>query len=569
MRLFLAPVVVAAAASPCFADGVYIGRTSAGPDTARIAIVEAGGRYVCYSCSGDAAFNEKYSRWMQGAVNAKGESTASSGGVFLHATFAKSSVRGGLQTADGESVEFHASKVADDAEAGLFRYVQLTDDERVIDGWIVDQEGDVVGQRNKTARKAIGKGPRDQKRQGVGRTARGADDKKPAGAALGAGGVAGASSSKKKQPIVSSKKLGDRLSSVAKKKAEAGANADGAQGTAKKGTSKTGIAGRVPKVGTDKTAGAKGEKKPAGTNKADPGNEQVAAGGKTGTKKQGTEGEKKGTNEKTAVAEKTGTKGKGKGEEGAKGKVAAGAKKKGGKVEVPEEDGAAGKIAGVGKKQGQKGQNAGQKQQGAQAGAEENAAAAEAAEAAEENQPEVAVNAGKQKQKQQGQQGQQPVGKIRNVEEINIIEQEEEEAAEVEEVAAPQEVDVENVRIVNRIKPNNQQNAGQQKQNNNAPAPLPGEVVEGTLVGVDDEDRVLTLDDGQDVVEVPIGNRQMIVIDENGERAAEATENAAAQGALKGKPGEMLKKLAASGDVAVRVRIGAKNVVVKQQAEEE
>jgi hypothetical protein len=58
----------------------------------------------------------------------------------------------------------------------------------------------------------------------------------------------------------------------------------------------------------------------------------------------------------------------------------------------------------------------------------------------------------------------------------------------------------------------------------------------------------------------------MIVVDENGERAAEEPANAAAQGALKGKPGKMLKKLAAGGEVPVRIRIGAKNVVVKQQA---
>jgi len=514
MNRFLAAMALVLFAAPGFADGVYIGKIDGGPPSARIALVAAGNRFVCYCCSDDAAFNSRFSRWLTGSIRKSGEATASSADLSLHASIDGEGLNGGLQTDDGDSFEFRAKMVADDSEAGLFRFVQLTDDERLVDGWIVDEDGNVVGDQ-KANKKRTGKGSKKGKKNDkVGANASGssAAGEKKAGASVGS------SAGKKNNQVLSSKKLAERLPSNKKGKSEA------LKGVGKKESESE----KASKKGPDKDGVAKNDSKKSTKNKS---GDAEQTGGKKVAKDQKTE-----TGEQVEAGKTE--------EEGA---VVKGNKKKDGEKEG---------VATTGQNAPNKAGKKNTQKQGEAAGENENVAEADAA--AEENaQEQAVVKAGQKRLKNKN------VGKIKNIEEVNIIEQDEAAAAEEEE--APQAVDVENVRIVNRIKPNNQRGA-KKNQGVDAPAPLPGEVVEGNLVGVDDEDRVLTVDDGQDVVEIPVGNRQMIVVDENGERAAEEPANAAAQGALKGKPGKMLKKLAAGGEVPVRIRIGAKNVVVKQQA---
>jgi hypothetical protein len=511
MNRFLAATTLVLLAAPGFADGVYIGKIDGGPPSARIALVAAGNRFVCYCCSDDAAFNSRFSRWLTGSIRKSGEATASSADLSLHTSVAGEVLRGGLQTDDGESFEFHGKRVADDSDAGLFRFVQLTEDERLVDGWIVDEDGNVVGDQ-KANKKKTGRGSKKGKKNDkVGAKANGSSSagEKKAGASVGS------AAGKKNNQVLSSKKLAERLPSIKKGKSEALKGISKKETASKKESeSKKDESEKTSKKGPDKDGVAKNETKKPNKNK-------TGDADQTGDKKVA-KGQKLNKGETAEAGENE--------EEGA---VAKGKKKKDG-----EKEGVAAK--------GQKGpKNPGKNKKNQTGEADENV------------QEQVVEKAGQKLLQKKN------VGKIKNVEEVNIIEQDDAAAAEEEE--APQPVDVENVRIVNRIKPNNQPGA-KKNQGDDAPAPLPGEVVEGNLVGVDDEDRVLTVDDGQDVVEIPVGNRQMIVVDENGERAAEEPANAAAQGALKGKPGQMLKKLAADGEVPVRIRIGAKNVVVKQQA---
>ena len=235
------------AAVPSWADGVYIGRLDIGPKSARIALVVADQRFIGYVCSDDDSFNERCSRWVQGTIRKNGEMTAAADGVALHAVASEDRLRGGWQAADGEAIEFRATRIPEDSEAGLFRYVQLTDDERVVDGWIVDEEGNVVGdrkvgRRNRNAKGAIpakkestvGPGKSSSSKSTGGKAARSnsSSDKKPAKLA---GGVGSSSSSKKRQELVSSKKLGDRLKSSTKKSP----GIESQKGTAKDSSAKT------------------------------------------------------------------------------------------------------------------------------------------------------------------------------------------------------------------------------------------------------------------------------------------------------------------------------------------
>src|SRR5262245_23355381 len=46
----------------------YIGELKDAPDSARIAFVVEGDKFVAYICSSDQAFNDRFSRWLRGDV---------------------------------------------------------------------------------------------------------------------------------------------------------------------------------------------------------------------------------------------------------------------------------------------------------------------------------------------------------------------------------------------------------------------------------------------------------------------------------------------------------------------
>jgi len=513
-------------AAPALADGVYIGKFENGPQSARIAFVAAGNQFVGYVCSDEDAFNGRYSRWLTGAVKKSGEATAEAEQLYLHATIKDEVVMGGVQTADGESMEFTAARIADESAAGLFRFVQLTDEDRLVDGWIVDEEGEIVGKRDTVKRKKSAIGPKSSKNAaGNAKGSKTTSSKNSANAG---------SSNQNDVQVLSAKKLTGRLRSSVKTKAGDLVKGASKKESTKKALSSNGNSGA--KGSTSEKAKTSAEK----SSKSSVANSDVSKSNKSPGDEQAADGQ-------VAQGDKQSSKSKNK--QGQNNNENAGEQGQNNEEVTANQ-----------------GQKAKQKQGAAEAAENENAGVAAVNEAAAEGVEQINEAAEKAAKRQAkgllreaalnlANQNQQPQ-KIRNVEQVNIVNQEE--AAAAEDAEAPQPVEVENVRVVNRVN-------GKKE----AKAPLPGEVVEGNLTGVDDEERVLTVDNGDEVLEVPVGNRQMIVVDEEGARAAEEPANAKAQGALKGKPGKMLKKLAASGSVPVRVRIGAKNVVVKQQEAEQ
>lgn len=124
----------------------YVGEIRGAPDSARIAFVVEGDKFVTYVCSGDQAFNDTFSRWYRGDVK-DGAMSATVGEIELSATVKDGAVVGALKK--DKAHEFTARAIPGDANAGLFRAADKLGDGDVIFGWIVDEKGGVVGTAGK------------------------------------------------------------------------------------------------------------------------------------------------------------------------------------------------------------------------------------------------------------------------------------------------------------------------------------------------------------------------------------------------------------------------------------
>src|SRR5262245_47631312 len=120
----------------------YIGELKDAPESARVALVVEGSKFVAYVCSADHPFNTTFSRWLRGDVKA-GQLTATKDGITLTATLKGDTVTGSITK--GKTHEFSAKAIAPDANAGLFRASETFNEDDYIVGWIVDEKGEIVG----------------------------------------------------------------------------------------------------------------------------------------------------------------------------------------------------------------------------------------------------------------------------------------------------------------------------------------------------------------------------------------------------------------------------------------
>ena len=120
----------------------YVGELKDTPETARIAFVIEGSKFVAYVCSGDQTFNDTFSRWFRGDVK-DGQLSATIDGVGLTAALKDDAVSGTIKK--DKAHDFTAKAIAGDANAGLFRASETFDEKDYIAGWIVDEKGNVVG----------------------------------------------------------------------------------------------------------------------------------------------------------------------------------------------------------------------------------------------------------------------------------------------------------------------------------------------------------------------------------------------------------------------------------------
>jgi hypothetical protein len=120
----------------------YIGELKGAPESARIAVVCDGDKFVAYVCSGDQKFNDSFSRWLRGDM--KAGALAAADQVELKAALKGDTLTGTLSR-DGKSHEFTAAAIAGDSNAGLFRAGDTFEDTDFVIGWIVDEKENVVG----------------------------------------------------------------------------------------------------------------------------------------------------------------------------------------------------------------------------------------------------------------------------------------------------------------------------------------------------------------------------------------------------------------------------------------
>ncbi|HVJ80814.1 MAG TPA: hypothetical protein VNC50_07060, partial [Planctomycetia bacterium] len=120
----------------------FIGRLEGAPESARIAVVMKGGKFIAYACSRDAAFNQKNSVWLGGEA-AAGELKSEQAGVSFEAKSDGRSLAGTLRQG-GESLAFTA-KPAKRQAAGLYRATDSIGGADFVLGWIVDDEFAAVG----------------------------------------------------------------------------------------------------------------------------------------------------------------------------------------------------------------------------------------------------------------------------------------------------------------------------------------------------------------------------------------------------------------------------------------
>lgn len=124
----------------------FVGEITGAPESARIAFVVEGNKFVAYVCSGDQTFNDSFSRWLRGEVK-DGKLSVTVDEIELVATLKDTTLTGTIKK--GKAHEFTAKAIPGDANAGLFRAADKLGDDDVIFGWIMDEKGTVVGTAGK------------------------------------------------------------------------------------------------------------------------------------------------------------------------------------------------------------------------------------------------------------------------------------------------------------------------------------------------------------------------------------------------------------------------------------
>lgn len=142
--LFAADERADAPEAPAAAATTFIGELKGAPESARIAVVVDGDKFVAYVCSGDQPFNDAFSRWLRGGANAGKLAAKTDCGATLTAAAAEDAVTGTLSKG-GKTHEFTARRIAGDSNAGLFRAAEEVGDDAYVIGWIADEKDVVVG----------------------------------------------------------------------------------------------------------------------------------------------------------------------------------------------------------------------------------------------------------------------------------------------------------------------------------------------------------------------------------------------------------------------------------------
>jgi hypothetical protein len=128
----------------------FIGTLDGAPRSARIGVITDGAEFVAYVCSQDAEFNQAYSKWLKGTVGDRSRLSAAAEGVKIEAAVGAEKIEGQLE-AGGKSMKFSAAVVDPEAGAGLFRAEDTVKDETHVFGWLVEEDGTVVGNVRNTA----------------------------------------------------------------------------------------------------------------------------------------------------------------------------------------------------------------------------------------------------------------------------------------------------------------------------------------------------------------------------------------------------------------------------------
>lgn len=113
----------------------FIGALDGAPESARIAIVVEGNKYIGYVCSGDDAFNQAHSRWFRGEVK-DGKFTATVDEMEINGSVNGAEIQGTLKKKANHA--FTAKKVDADGDAGLLRAATEFNDDAYVAGWIVE-----------------------------------------------------------------------------------------------------------------------------------------------------------------------------------------------------------------------------------------------------------------------------------------------------------------------------------------------------------------------------------------------------------------------------------------------
>jgi hypothetical protein len=136
--------VGAAAGAKSNAADRYVGAVEGFPGAVRIAVVVDGERWLAYVCGDSDRVNESASRWWKGSATS-GAFVSDEEGASLTAKSDGKKITGVLQTKEGTSHSFVASKVASGARAGMYRATATGKSGEHQLSWIVDADGLVVG----------------------------------------------------------------------------------------------------------------------------------------------------------------------------------------------------------------------------------------------------------------------------------------------------------------------------------------------------------------------------------------------------------------------------------------
>jgi hypothetical protein len=144
----------APAAAPAATTHTYVGTPAGVETTARIGIVCDEKNFLVYVCSQDATFNNDHAAWFKGERNGN-TIEASAAGRTLKATVAADAVTGEIKSG-GATIAFAAKACDDHVCAGLYRAEDAADGATVVFGWVVDEDGNVAGGRQRQGAKGTG-----------------------------------------------------------------------------------------------------------------------------------------------------------------------------------------------------------------------------------------------------------------------------------------------------------------------------------------------------------------------------------------------------------------------------